>query len=176
MAKYDPLKNYLGGLPDPQNEVFLSFKELERILGAELPPAAYKHRPWWANQKNGGHVNAKAWMEAGWKVDAVNQREHWVRFIRQSHVFPKSHSESVDASTPKVTMFSANKPNKTLAIHKPGCPKIPTQSLRVCGCGDTGELGNQRWWCERHITLDQVDKFMNGRHWAIILCDVCFKE
>jgi len=175
MNKYDPLKNYLLSLPDHQDETTLSFKELERILGANLPPSAYKYRAWWGNDKSSVHVNARAWMGAGWLVDAFNLSEHWVRFVRQGAT-TKMQSESFQSQYHKETMFTANRPNKTVVIHKPECYKIPWNELGSCGCGDTGGGNNQRWYCERHSTVEKVDEFMNGRHWAILFCDLCFRE
>lgn len=83
MAKYDPLKGYLLSLSNNQSEITLSFEKLEKIIGEKMPPSAYMHRAWWSNEKDGVHVSAHAWMGAGWKVDFVNQKEHWVRFVRQ---------------------------------------------------------------------------------------------
>jgi hypothetical protein len=72
--------------------------------------------------------------------------------------------------------FSANNPVKTVTIHKEECRRIPKSKLDACGCGDTGVLGNQRWWCEKDITADKIDAFMNHRHWAFLLCDECFAK
>jgi len=74
-----------------------------------------------------------------------------------------------------VAAYTVNRPNKTLVIHKPDCRMIPKVKLKPCGCGDTGELGNQRWYCEAHITRKAVDEFMHHRFWAILMCDICFR-
>jgi hypothetical protein len=81
MAKYDPINENLQNSPD--NEVTLSFKQVEKIIGDKLPPSAYRHQAWWANEAKGNHVHAHAWMDVGWEVETVNQREHWVRFTRK---------------------------------------------------------------------------------------------
>jgi len=47
----------------------LSYMDLEKVLCFNLPPSAYNHRAWWAN---GGHTQAKAWLNAGWKVSYVD--------------------------------------------------------------------------------------------------------
>ena len=182
MAKYDPLKNYLINLPKNQMEVTLSFEQVEKIIGAKLPPAAREHRAYWGNNAGGGHAHALAWMEAGWKVDSVNQKDFWVRFVRQriavKPVKPVNIPEPIHKQMPenfhRTTEYSANNPNKTLVIHKPDCNRIPWGKLSGCGCGDTGDRGNQYWFCEEHVTHEAVDEFMNGRFWAILICDVCF--
>jgi hypothetical protein len=83
-GKYTPLGHYLRGLPASQSEVTLQFAQIERILNDKLPPSAYKHRAWWANQeKRETHVESQSWMDAGWKVDTVNFNQKWIRFHRE---------------------------------------------------------------------------------------------
>jgi hypothetical protein len=183
MAKYDPLKLNLINLSKDQNEITLTFEQIEKILEDQLPLSAYRHRAWWSNEEHGVHVNAHAWMDAGWRVDSVNQRERWVRFIRKRPtlqtkpkvipVIPKTQNNAIVV---KKTMYSANRPVRTLVVHKPECRIIPWEKLDPCGCGNTGGLGNQRWFCEDHVTIKDVDEFMSGRFWAILLCDLCFKH
>jgi hypothetical protein len=68
MSKYQPLQDFLENSRN-RTEV-LTFAELETILGFPLPDSASTHRPWWAN--GGGHPQAKAWLDAGWKVESVS--------------------------------------------------------------------------------------------------------
>jgi len=89
-GKYTPLENYLTVLPASRGEVRLSFEHIERMLKEELPPSAKQHRAWWSNETEGSHVQAHSWMDAGWKVDAVNFSENWVRFIRQALIVSPS--------------------------------------------------------------------------------------
>jgi hypothetical protein len=81
-GKYTLLQHYLTNLPISQRDVTLSFIHVERIINDKLPPSATKHRAWWSNEKDGVHVNAHAWMDAGWKVDTVDLSQRWVRFLR----------------------------------------------------------------------------------------------
>jgi hypothetical protein len=81
-GKYTPLEQYLRELPANQREVMLGFEQIERILDAKLPSSAYEYRQWWENEKEGNHVNARAWANAGWKVDEVNFNEKWVKLVR----------------------------------------------------------------------------------------------
>jgi hypothetical protein len=82
MYKYDPLLNYLVELPQDQVEVKLTFSEIENIISNTLPKSAYIYTAWWANEGVGRHVQAKAWMRAGWEVDTVDLADEWVRFVR----------------------------------------------------------------------------------------------
>ena len=81
-GKYTPLENYLRDLPANQKEVALSFEQIERIINAKLPPSAYEYQAWWANEKEGNHVNARAWANAGWKVESVDFNRKQVRLVR----------------------------------------------------------------------------------------------
>jgi hypothetical protein len=81
-GKYLPLENYLRDLPDSQREVTLGFEEIERILNNKLPASAYEDQRWWANEKEANHVNARAWTNAGWRIESLDVREKWVKLIR----------------------------------------------------------------------------------------------
>ncbi len=81
-GKYTPLENYLRSLPESQGEVILSFEQIERIINAKLPPSAYEYQVWWANEKEGNHVNARAWANAGWKVESVDFNKKLARLVR----------------------------------------------------------------------------------------------
>ncbi|HTQ13727.1 MAG TPA: hypothetical protein VMH86_07620 [Rhizomicrobium sp.] len=79
MAKYTPLETYLA------NQIFaevpMSFREIERVLGAPLPRSAFAHRPWWANETR-GHVHAKSWLSAGFETAQVDMEGKKLVFRR----------------------------------------------------------------------------------------------
>jgi len=81
-SKYTPLENFLRDLPATQKEVTLAFEQIERILNAKLPSSAYEDRRWWDNEKEGNHVNARAWANAGWKVESLDVNKKWVKLVR----------------------------------------------------------------------------------------------
>nr|PZN03404.1 MAG: hypothetical protein DIU66_07545 [Bacillota bacterium] len=76
-GKYYPLEEYL--MSCGSSCVKLSFEDLEKIIGDSLPPSASKHRTWWAN---GGHVQAFAWLRAGYKVEEVSLGDYVV-FVKK---------------------------------------------------------------------------------------------
>ena len=80
MAKYAPLKRYLLSCSGP--ETTMSFSEIEAVIGAVLPPSARKHQAWWANHGI-GHVNAQAWLDAGWETCRVDLASGRVVFVRR---------------------------------------------------------------------------------------------
>jgi hypothetical protein len=81
-GKYTPLENYLRDLPESQREVTLGFEQIEGILKSKLPASAYEYWAWWANEKEGNHVNARAWANAGWKVESVDFNRKQARLVR----------------------------------------------------------------------------------------------
>ena len=84
--KYEPLKEHLLALPEDKNEVALSFRQLEAILGFELPKSAVDYRQWWGNQRDTkNRSQAEAWLVAGFLVDGVQLRKPGgsVRFRRK---------------------------------------------------------------------------------------------
>ena len=80
-GKYAPLEIYLRGLPDRQKEIRLRFEEIEEILNSKLPSSA-NEQSWWDHEKEGNHVNGRAWANAGWKVDRLDFKEKWVTLVR----------------------------------------------------------------------------------------------
>ena len=67
MTKYEPLTHYLEKQP---GNVKLTYSEIEKILGEELPPSASKYRSWWAN--NDSHTQALHWAAASYRVSKVD--------------------------------------------------------------------------------------------------------
>ena len=81
-AKYAPLEQYLRELPANQKEVKLGFEQIERILDAKLPSSAYEYRQWWESEKEGNHVNARAWANSGCKIENVDFSRKQVSLFR----------------------------------------------------------------------------------------------
>ena len=70
-GKYHRLYRHLCNIPS--QEWRTTFREIESIIGFELPASARLHRPWWENQRGGnGHSQALAWSVAGWETAEVD--------------------------------------------------------------------------------------------------------
>ena len=80
-AKYDPLRDHLASLKS--SSVVLSFAEVERVIGAALPPSARTHAEWRANEASlaATHVQCRAWMRAGYDA-SPNLSAEIVTFTR----------------------------------------------------------------------------------------------
>ncbi|MBI5353357.1 MAG: hypothetical protein HZB50_12020 [Chloroflexi bacterium] len=81
-GKYAPLENYLRDLPITKKEVILSFEQIEGILKSKLPSSAYEDRRWWDKEKEGNHVSARSWTNAGWKINEVDFDKKSVKLVR----------------------------------------------------------------------------------------------
>jgi hypothetical protein len=82
-GKYAPLYHWFMNQPAEKSTVELTFEQIERILGEQLPPSARTHEPWWRDRSAGtSHVQAYAWLEAGWCVQSVNLKSKRVNFKR----------------------------------------------------------------------------------------------
>jgi hypothetical protein len=76
-GKYNRLRDHLASCQESQ--VQMTFAEVDELVGP-LPDSAYRHRAWWGN--NDASVQAKAWLDASWQVQSVNQAEKEVIFER----------------------------------------------------------------------------------------------
>lgn len=81
MGKYDPLRDYLRICGN--DEIILSFADIETIIGGPLPPSANKYDQWWVNSPSIQHIQAESWHSAGYKVH-VNRTARTARFCRES--------------------------------------------------------------------------------------------
>lgn len=80
-SRYAPLAIWLQSQPADKNIVKPSFAKIEQIIGGELPPSAYKHRAWWANDSV-SHPQSQQWLDVDWRVASVNMTTQVVRFTR----------------------------------------------------------------------------------------------
>jgi hypothetical protein len=65
-GKYRALHDHLRRITTAS--ITMTFSEVEKVLGDQLPRSAHKHSAWWANETDGRHLHARAWMQAGWKA------------------------------------------------------------------------------------------------------------
>ncbi len=81
-GKYFPLEQYLRSLPEKQTGTTLSFEQIERMIGSKLPASAYGYPQWWEHATEGNHRNARAWTNAGWKIEDLNLEQKRVKLVR----------------------------------------------------------------------------------------------
>jgi CBS domain-containing protein len=80
--RYELLGEFLTNLSQRTKSKTLTFREVERIIGSNLPSAATSHRVWWAN--NPDSPQAKQWLDAGWRTARVNLTDERLDFSRNN--------------------------------------------------------------------------------------------
>lgn len=81
MSKYAPLRDFLQ--KQRTELVRLKFADIEKLIGASLPPSARKHRPWWSNNPSNS-VITDAWLGAGFRTEQVDMEKGTLVFRRAS--------------------------------------------------------------------------------------------
>src|SRR4051794_27736821 len=97
MSKFEPLKRFLDGLPTSERR--MTFREVEKVLGFELPPSARRHRPWWSNNPSNSAMT-KAWLAAGYQTEQVDMAGETLVFKKANGRAP---SGGQAGPAPKVT-------------------------------------------------------------------------
>jgi hypothetical protein len=77
MSKYDPLKRRL--MVSGTGVLEMTFAEIAELVGG-LPRSAFEHRAWWSNELGGRHVQAHAWLNAGFGTEGVDLARQRVWF------------------------------------------------------------------------------------------------
>ncbi|WP_339747249.1 hypothetical protein [uncultured Maricaulis sp.] len=88
--KYTPLEHHLQA--QTLNHIELRFCDIERIIGATLPPSARRHRAWWSNNPSNS-VATYAWLNAGYRSAQVDMAGERLVFERRGTATPTSLSE-----------------------------------------------------------------------------------
>ena len=94
--KYRPLTEFLRR--QARAVVRLTFDEIERVIGAKLPPSAMRHRAWWSNNAQ-NNVMTKAWKDAGFASEDVDMEGRRVTFRRAAEALRDVGAGSVDIAT-----------------------------------------------------------------------------
>jgi hypothetical protein len=82
MSKYAALRDRLQA--SGKSEVRMSSDEISDLLAGGLPPSAYRHDTWWANEDDPQSTHSQSrlgWMAAGYTVvaDRVARRATFTR-------------------------------------------------------------------------------------------------
>ncbi len=79
MGKYEPLTKFLRA--QSKDYVEMTFDEIEKVIGAALPPSVRYHRAFWSNNAD-NNVMTKAWLEAGFRSARVDMKAGKLTFRR----------------------------------------------------------------------------------------------
>lgn len=84
-GKYAPIYGWFSERPTSEDQLTLSFEQVEQLIGEPLPDSARNHRAWWANDSV-GHAQSQAWLSAGWRVSDFDLAQGQVTFERSNGV------------------------------------------------------------------------------------------
>ncbi len=126
MTKYDPIGEFL--IKTGQDEVVLSYEQIQDILGFELPKSASKYSEWWAN---GGHTQAHGWLDHSYKVKMADLKAKRVCFQKTGTPSKETDTEMPYVKASKTRTFHAKKVKSNTDIHMPAKPNAKT--IEVCG-------------------------------------------
>jgi len=107
-TKYQPLADYLAD--SGQDDVTLSFTQIEEILGFKLSPSARKHSPNWAN--NTVEALSWGWMPVGYESYGIDMKNEIAHFRKVSSV----NTSYVHEKVQKVKKTRASKTHETNGI------------------------------------------------------------
>jgi len=80
-SRYEPFYEWLLNQPLDADHVILTFNEIEKIIGDNLPESAGAWKNWWANDTT-SHPQSILWLDAGWRSTYINLSEERVTFAR----------------------------------------------------------------------------------------------
>lgn len=96
MGKYTALGDYLQ--QRGEDEVAMTFDEIEAVIGAPLP-ASQKQAAWWSNNP-GNNVMTKAWLAAGFRTERVDVQRRRLVFRR---LYPRDTAKGHSVQEPTAT-------------------------------------------------------------------------
>ena len=79
--KYATLRAFLSEQSAPR--IKMSFDQVAAAAKVKLPTSAYRYAQWWQNDA-ASHVQAKAWIEAGYKTENVDLDAQSLEFVRMA--------------------------------------------------------------------------------------------
>ena len=77
-SKYYPLFEHLQKCNE--EDITLTFREVETIIENSLPASAFNKKNWWSNRDTSSALQAKAWVSAGYHIESVDLTQKTVIF------------------------------------------------------------------------------------------------
>lgn len=77
--KYHKLKSYLSSRTE--SRFSMTFDEVAAAAAVSLPTSACLYPAWWANDAS-RHVQARAWLDAGYRSENVDLKARRLEFVR----------------------------------------------------------------------------------------------
>lgn len=121
MSKYEPLQRYLE--QNGSSRVPMTFREIEKVLGASLPASSRKHRAWWSNNPT-NNVMTYAWLNAGYATEEVDLAAEKLTFRKAATVVPSSPPVASGSS-------SERRPSISSTAEERGTPAADTDRSAI---------------------------------------------
>jgi hypothetical protein len=90
------------------DEIRMSFDEVAAAAGIKLPASAYRYAAWWENDPV-HHVQARAWLDAGYRAEQVDMEGQTVTFARPGGVREAGHGFAYEKKPRRSPLFGALK-------------------------------------------------------------------
>lgn len=103
MGKYDPLGTYLAR--STEAEAPMTFRQIEALIDAPLPPAARRHRAWWSNNPDNS-VITRTWRAAGFRAFQVDMAGETLTFRRDEAAVPPAPASAQSATGPQAGLIA----------------------------------------------------------------------
>ena len=136
-SKYSALEETLKKFSG--DHISMTFSEIERIIGRELPPSAFDHRPWWSNNPSNSSITS-AWLNAGFKTEQVDMKARRLVFRRIGT--SKSERIATDTIQPPRTAETAR--SYTVDLRHPLFGALKG-TIRVAPGTDLSEPADPEW-------------------------------
>jgi hypothetical protein len=144
-SKYRPLTAYLQA--QRGDRVPMSFADIERVIGAKLPPSADSHRAWWSNNPT-NNVMTSAWLDAGFESERVDLSARQLTFRRARDAAANTARGNAMAPLDFVTASTNFQEAGAAALYDPGAVKPPLFGWlggTVSVSGDLTEPADPDW-------------------------------
>jgi hypothetical protein len=79
--KYIRLAAFLADQPQDVTRLVMTISDIEELVGESLPDGA-RFPSWWRNDEHRAH--SRAWLTAGWTVQAMQTGKENVEFVRST--------------------------------------------------------------------------------------------
>lgn len=112
--KFANLTRYFSELKE--DEVTLTFKQIESIVGENLSKSAYQYHAYWYDSKT--HMLPKCWTENGFKMSALSLMEQKATFSKVDLVDSIINIENKNNKINAISNNNYEKRNPTISIEK----------------------------------------------------------
>jgi len=79
-GSYAALSMHLAKQPSTTTSLQITFEDIERLIGKELPRSAFDYRAWWANDPT--KPQSAAWLDEGWRAASLTMTDRRLTFVR----------------------------------------------------------------------------------------------